>query len=249
MLKQTPVVFINGLIGCLDHSTLHKRLCPLPVIVPDLLGYGRLSGVTPCNVNIPSQIEHLHREIGKHASGGRVHLVGHSVGGVVAMLYARRYRDQVASITSVEGNFSLKDAFWSSSVAKMSAQETEALLAGYRANPKAWMERAGVASSQQRLEVAMAWLAHQPSSTVQAMARSVLVGTGGDDYHDALKAIFSSIPVHLLAGERSRAEWDVPDWAIAQSASITIMREVGHLMMLEQPQAFAQEIAQILDQV
>lgn len=68
--KHTPVVFTSGLIGCLDHSTLHKRLSPLPVFVPDLLGYGRLSGVTPCNVNIPSQIEHLHREIGKHAQVG-----------------------------------------------------------------------------------------------------------------------------------------------------------------------------------
>ncbi|WP_409314949.1 alpha/beta fold hydrolase [Pseudomonas putida] len=131
----------------------------------------------------------------------------------------------------------------------MSAQEAEALLGVFRANPRAWMERAGVAFSQQRLEVAATWLAYQPSSTLQAMARSVLIETGGDHYRDALKTVFSSIPVHLLAGERSRAEWDVPDWAIAQSAGMTIMREVGHLMMLEQPQAFAQEIAQILDQV
>jgi len=249
MHKETPVVFINGLIGCLDHSSLHQSLYPLPVVVPDLLGYGHLSIVTPSCVDIPSQIEHLHREISKYAPGGRVHLVGHTVGGVVAMLYARRYLDEVASITSVEDNFSLKGAFWSSSVARMSAQEAEALLGGFRANPRAWMERAGVAFGQQRLEDAAIWLAHQPSSTLQAMARSVLIETGGDHYHDALKTVFSSIPMHLLAGERSRAGWDVPDWALAQSAGMTIMRKVGHLMMLEQPQAFAQEIAQILGRV
>lgn len=249
MHKETPVVFINGLIGCLDHNSLHESLLPRPVIVPDLLGYGRLSIVAPGNVDIPSQIEHLHREISTFAPGKRVHLVGHSVGGVVAMLYARRYLDEVASITSVEGNFSLKDAFWSSGVAKMSAEEVEALLADYRANPQAWIERAGIASNQQRLEVATTWLAHQPSSTLQAMARSVLIETEGDHYHSALKTVFSSLPVHLLAGERSRSGWDVPDWAIAQAASMNIMPEVGHLMMLEQPQAFAHEIAQILDTV
>lgn len=246
MHMETPVVFINGLIGCLDHRSLHESLYPLPVVVPDLLGYGHLSVVTPSCVSIPSQIEHLHRQISEYAPGEQVHLVGHSVGGVVAMLYARRYLDEVASITSVEGNFSLKDAFWSSSVARMDAEEVEALLGGFRANPKAWLERAGVASSQQRLEVAATWLAHQPSSTLQAMARSVLIETEGDHYHAALKTVFSSIPVHLLAGERSRSGWDVPDWALAQAASMTIMPEVGHLMMLEQPQAFAQKIAQIL---
>jgi pimeloyl-ACP methyl ester carboxylesterase len=249
MHKETPVVFINGLIGCLDHSSLHQSLYPRPVVVPDLLGYGHLSIVAPSSVDIPSQIEHLHREISNYTQGERVHLVGHSVGGVVAMLYARRYLDEVASITSVEGNFSLKDAFWSSSVARMSAEEAEALLGGFRANPKDWMERAGVAFSQQRYEVAATWLAHQPSSTLQAMARSVLIETGGDHYHDALKTVFSSIPVHLLAGERSWAEWNVPDWAIAKATRMTIMPEVGHLMMLEQPQAFAQVMARILDRV
>lgn len=44
MRKETPVVFINGLIGCLDHSSLHQSLYPLPVLVPDLLGYGHLRG-------------------------------------------------------------------------------------------------------------------------------------------------------------------------------------------------------------
>lgn len=50
--------------------------------------------------------------------------------------------------------------------------------------------------------------------------------------------------------EKARScERFVPDWAIAQSGSITIMREVGHLMRLEQPRVFAQEIAQILNRV
>jgi pimeloyl-ACP methyl ester carboxylesterase len=40
------------------------------------------------------------------------------VGGVVAYLFALRHPERVMGLVSVEGNFSLKDAFWSSSVAR-----------------------------------------------------------------------------------------------------------------------------------
>ncbi|WP_227744214.1 alpha/beta fold hydrolase [Yersinia kristensenii] len=42
-----------------------------------------------------------------------VHVIGHSVGGAVAVLFARRYPEMTRSLTSVEGNFTLSDAFWS----------------------------------------------------------------------------------------------------------------------------------------
>ncbi|WP_428942794.1 alpha/beta fold hydrolase [Xanthomonas oryzae] len=46
-------------------------------------------------------------------TGKKVHLVGHSVGGAVSALVCSLYPELVASFTSVEGNFTLKDAFWS----------------------------------------------------------------------------------------------------------------------------------------
>ncbi|AZL74431.1 alpha/beta fold hydrolase [Pseudomonas oryziphila] len=244
MQKDTPVVLINGLIGCLDHPALHDTL-PTQVIAPDLLGYGTLQDTAPKLIDIAAQVEHLHRQL-QARNVARAHLVGHSVGGVVALMFAHRHPQQVASVTSVEGNFTLNDAFWSAAVARMDREAVEELLAGYRADPGTWLARAGVGPDARRLALAQRWLAHQPAATLQAMAASVVAVTGAARYPQQLQAVFAATPVHLVAGEHSRAGWDVPHWAERAAASFTELAGVGHLMMLEDPQGFASAIARLL---
>jgi pimeloyl-ACP methyl ester carboxylesterase len=175
-----------------------------------------------------------------------VNLVGHSVGGVVAYAFAHRYPERVKSLVSVEGNFTLKDAFWSSSVANMSVEQAETMLEGFRADPEAWLERSGILWPAGKTETAKTWLAHQPASTLQAMAQSVVAVTGRPDYQTILRSVFASVPVHLLAGEHSVGGWDVPDWANKGATSLTIMPDVGHLMMLQHPAAFGRLVAGLL---
>ncbi|MFK3776515.1 alpha/beta fold hydrolase [Pseudomonas sp. NPDC089406] len=245
MELDTPVVLVNGLVGCLDHPALHQGLHPRLVIAPDLLGYGTLQGMPAGRIDIAAQVQYLHRQL-QARRVPRAHLVGHSVGGVVAMLYALRYPQQVASVVSVEGNFTLNDAFWSASVARMEPDAAEAMLEGFRADAQGWLRAAGVAADAQRLALAQRWLAHQPASTLQAMARSVVAVTGATRYLAQLQTLFAATPVHLLAGEHSRSGWDVPYWAGQQAASFTVLPGVGHLMMLEDPQGFAQALARLL---
>ncbi|MDF0729222.1 alpha/beta hydrolase [Pseudomonas entomophila] len=247
MHKEVPVVLVNGLIGHLDHPALRDRLAPRSVITPSMLGYGHLSTVSPDRIDIPAQVEHLRQVLEESAPGDRVHLLGHSVGAVVAMLYACRYPSTVASVINVEGNFSLRDAFWSSAVAQMSAEEVQSMLAGFRTDVAGWLAGAGIAATSRTMETAASWLEYQPASTLQAMARSVLLETGADSYFSELRSLFSTTPVHLVAGERSREGWDVPGWAMEHAASTTIMPGVGHLMMLEAPQEFVQVILRIVE--
>lgn len=246
MAMDTPVVMVNGLIGCLDHPTFQRTLRPRKVFAPDLLGYGSLDDTPSTLVDIDAQVEHL-RQILLARNLPYVHLLGHSVGGVVAMLFARRYPASVASVISVEGNFTLKDAFWSVSVARMAPVEAEALLQGYRDDASAWLARFGIMADAGRLALANQWLAHQGAGTLQAMARSVVAVTGVPGYLAELRTLFATKPVHLVAGEHSRAGWDVPHWAEEQAASFTVLPRAGHLMMLEDPQGFANAIARLLD--
>lgn len=51
-------------------------------------------------VTIDAQVEHLRELLGPVP----VHVVGHSVGGVIAALYAHRYPDDVLGMINVEGN-------------------------------------------------------------------------------------------------------------------------------------------------
>lgn len=203
--RLVPAVLVHGLIGTLSDCVLLGAFGPRPVLVPDLLGYGELTDVPPGRITLAAQAGHLLTLLEEEAFGeGRVHLVGHSVGGAVAALVAHERPERVASLTSVEGNFTLEDAFLSGRIARMSAEEAEGMMEADRADPAAWLERAGVAPSEGRLATARRWLAHQPASTVQAMARSVVETTAELDYLRKDRAVMGATPVHLVAGERSR---------------------------------------------
>lgn len=240
MQSLAPVVFVHGLIGSLQTPDLSAFFAPGRIAAPDLLGYGALADVPPTDLSLVAQVEHLHASVQQHFADEPVHLVGHSVGWVVAALFARRYAKRVKSLVSVEGNFTLRDAFWSASVARMQLEQVEEMLDGFRRDPAAWLEGAGVAAEPRTLAVARSWLAQQPASTLRAMAQAVVEETAAPAYLDELRQLFASHPLHLLAGQRSQAGWDVPQWAYQAAASQTVIADCGHLLMLEKPEAFAQ---------
>lgn len=170
--------------------------------------------------------------------------VGHSVGGVIASLYAHEHSEEVLSFVNVEGNFTLGDAFWSAELAKKPASDAAALLEEYRADPAAWF---GGTPDPYEIHSARAMLAFQPASTLQAMASSVVAVTGAPSWEPLLRDLFARIPVHLVAGEHSRADWNVPPWALQTAQTYTELPGVGHPMMFQRPEAFGDLIARILD--
>ena len=187
-----------------------------------MLGYGAEAAADPDSLTIEAQVEYLRAMIDEP----RVHLIGHSIGGVIGATYAHRYPEQVASFVNVEGNFTLADAFWSGQLATMTPAEVDENL---RALP----------------EIAYL-LDFQPASTVQAMARAVVEFTADPGYERLLREVFAQTPVHLVAGGRSRAGWDVPDWALAGAASYSEVPGVGHMVMDEAPEAFGALLAGLL---
>jgi lipase len=204
MAQATPIIFIHGLFAILarpqaPHTpSVSQFLSPNPVSIPDLPGYGTKRHSPPEAVSIDAAADfisaHLH-ELGYD----RAHLVGHSIGGVVAVVVASRSPEAVASIVSVEGNFTLKDAFWSQQLARMERSEVDALLASYRTDPRAWLAGAGVDATAEQGELAVHSLQAQPSSTLQAMARSVVETTAEASYLQEIATILDrSIPLEKL---------------------------------------------------
>lgn len=246
MNPNSPVVFVHGLVGTLQVPDLLRYFEQGRALAPDLLGYGTMYDVAAAQIGIPAQVAHLRDVVQRTFGEEPVHLVGHSVGGVVAMLFADAFPERVASVVSVEGNFTLNDAFWSSSVARMSQAEADRMLGSLRREPEEWLGRSGIAVTTLLLEAGIRWLAQQPASTIRAMAKSVVRETGSPDYLPKLRSVFGRHPVHLIAGARSREEWDVQEWALCEAASVTIMPETGHLMMLENPAEFAAAVGNVL---
>lgn len=237
-MGKMPYVLVHGLIGTLQHDEVLRHF-PQGTLAPPLLGYGPHARVAPADIHLDAQVEHLRGCIEASIGPQPVVLVGHSVGGVVAAMFAHRYPLRVARLISVEGNFTLRDAFWSARVARMSAQEADDMLLDLRQDPVAWLAAGGYAGAAQQAELAMRLLDDQPASTIRAMARSVVEVTARPDYLLHLRHLMHDLPVHLIAGERSREGWDVPDWAIAVAASFAELEGVGHMMMVEHPAQFA----------
>lgn len=242
---NAPILLIHGLIGTLRDLVPVFANLGVTAYAPDLIGYGELSLASPHEISLSAQVDHLANWLNLNRID-RVHVVGHYVGGAIAMLFAYTHPDRVASVVSVEGNFSLADAFWSASVAQMRPDEAERMMAGFKADLPGWLSRSGIAPTEEHLATAMRLLSNQPASTVQATAHSVVSTTGAATYETVVRSVFdSSLAIHLVAGERSRSGWAVPAWAMASAASETLLTG-GHLMMVENPQTFAQTIVGLI---
>lgn len=190
-VSNPRVMFIHGLIGFLRPEVPTGW----QVLAPDMPGYGALADVDPGQISLPGQVEYLRREMDAASAGAeRWHLVGHSVGGAIAALFAAAYPQRVASVISVEGNFTLDDAFWSQQLARMPLADVEKRLNDDRAQPEKWLQGAGVAVDPQTLQIANDCLAFQPASTLQRVAVSVVEKTGAPAYLQAIRAGSSRFP-------------------------------------------------------
>ena len=237
-----PYVFVHGLFGPLNDPAIFDQLAPAGCSAPDLAGYGqgRCEAVT-----LAGQVSALRAHIEERQGEGPATLVAHSIGGVYAFTLAAQCPDLVASIVTVEGNFTLLDAFWSKSIAAMREEDARASIEARLADPEAFLAGDGISASEPWLSRAAEALAFQPWRTIWQSARAVVEATGRSEYEEMLRRVFERHAVHLVAGERSRGGWDVPDWARAAAASDTTMRNVGHMMALEDPAAFGTVIARL----
>lgn len=239
---RAPVLLVHGLFGSLSSPGILAPFGEQRVYAPDLIGYGQCLKRGDNGWTLSDQADHLADFI--HARKcGPVHLAGHSVGGAVAVLMAVNHPELVRSLTLIEGNLTLNDAFWSQKISGQSLDEIQAEVSVFRADVAAWVEGAGVTPTDFAIETATDWLDNQPVSTIRTQARAVVAATGEAGYLDGLRQILSSsVPVHLICGERSQSAWHVPAWLKARAATYTVIPETGHLMMIERPETFARSV-------
>jgi pimeloyl-ACP methyl ester carboxylesterase len=243
MPARTPVVFVHGLFGPFADPATFGRLSPAPCSAPDLCGYGPAADEA---VTLDAQVAALRTHVRQQAAGGPVHLVAHSIGAVYAFVLADRDPALVASVTTVEGNFTLADAFWSAAIAAVDEAEARASIEERLGDPEGFLAGDGIPATAPHLERAREALAYQPWRTVRDSARTIVATTSEPAYEAALRRVFARVPVHLVAGERSARAWDVPDWAREAAASSSTVAGAGHMVLLEQPERFGEVLANAL---
>lgn len=242
-LDVSAAVFVHGLFGPFDDPAAYRPLDPMACSAPDLVGYGRFAGRP---VTLEGQVQALQDHVRVQHPGSRVHLVAHSIGAVYAFALADRSPELVASVTTVEGNFSLADAFWSRSIAALDAVRAKTTIEQRLGDPEAFLAADGIPATPGNLAKAEQALDYQPWRTVWESASAIVEATAQAEYEAILRRVFARHRVHLIAGERSSDGWNVPDWARRAAASSTVLPAVGHMMMLEDPDLFGAAIATLL---
>jgi pimeloyl-ACP methyl ester carboxylesterase len=245
MSGRQPLLMIHGLLGSSGYFDPQSLLPGLEVFAPDLLGYGANRSIA-AGIALQDQageiVRVLREEVGRPAW-----LLGHSVGGAVMMLAAEQAPELVHGLISVEGNFTLKDAFWCSRIAAMPEADWAAEYGAMEDDPAGWLERSGVEASDLRIAWARDILSNQPYTTIQAMARSVVGTTGAPAYLEGVRRVLGSgVPLYLLGGELSGAGWDIPEWVLALACRSLVQPKAGHMMMLEDPAAFCGIVDEIV---
>ena len=110
----SPVVWIHGLGEsglCFEGVAAHARLGSWRHLLPDMPGYGR-SAWPPVPLGLQGTVDHLAGWLRQHAATP-VWVVGHSLGGVLAILLAERHPGVVRGLVDVDGNLSSDDCVFS----------------------------------------------------------------------------------------------------------------------------------------
>jgi pimeloyl-ACP methyl ester carboxylesterase len=225
------------------------------IIAPDWRGFGR-TAYADGPYWFPDYLADLHVILRHYSPDEPVNLVGHSMGGNVASLYAGAMPERVKAIVNIEG-FGLVDSDSAEAPhryrAWLNAQETATGFANYPdfANLAERIRRrnAGLSEAQANF-IAREW----------AQDNGGAVGLRADPKHKMPNAVLYrraeteacwrtiSAAVLLICGDNSpfaRQFGELASLPFPDSESHTIA-DVGHMIHFEAPEALAQQIEQFL---
>ena len=227
-----PVLFLHG--ATLDHRMWDDQVAPFArhhrVVRCDLRGYGRSPRPTKRS---PAPAEDVMALLA-HLGSAPVHVVGHSLGGAVAVDLALAHPEAVRSLTLVGAG--LAGFPWATFGASLAHVRSVARGHGLEEARRAWLQNPLFASAMERPPVA------------ERLERMVAAYSGwhwlndpprGAPSIDRLEGV--AAPTLVLVGAR-----DLPDFQrVAETlhqripqASMVVMAEVGHMANMEDPERF-----------
>jgi pimeloyl-ACP methyl ester carboxylesterase len=222
------------------------------VIAPDWRGFGGTVTDAPA-FWFPDYLADLDRLLEIYSPNEAVRLIGHSMGGNVAGLYAGAMPERVAALINLEG-FGLPD----SDPAEAPARYAEWLLRGrdmpantvrddfsvlaqaiLRRNPRMTAEQADFVSRE--------WAQEMPDGRVQLRVNPAHKLPNPVLYRRAeAEACWREIKAAVLLIAGGLSDFAVPDESLFPQSKITCLEQAGHMLHFEQPGQLAREIEEFL---
>lgn len=234
----TPIVFLHGFGSTKEDyaDIIHwPTLAAHPLLAYDAPGCGESHIDRPQAISLSLLVETAQQMIDRHGFA-RLHLVGHSMGGLTALLLAQQIPERIASFTSIEGNLAAEDCFLSRQVYDYPAQSDEAFFTHF-------IER-----TRQGRDVSSAVYAASLRHKVRCEAvRPIFRSMVEHSDRDPLLEQFLGLPcpVHFMCGEQNRHLSYLTKLHSA-GARVSMIPHCGHFPMYSNPVAMWQSLAEFI---
>ncbi|MBK3511205.1 alpha/beta fold hydrolase [Pseudomonas sp. MF6747] len=130
---RAPIVFLHGFGSTKEDYAdivLHPAFDGHAVVAFDAPGCGESECADLSKICIPFLLETA-LQVLEHFDVERFHLVGHSMGGLTALLLAHRFPERVLSFTDIEGNIAPEDCFLSRQIVDFPADDPDAFFSAF----------------------------------------------------------------------------------------------------------------------
>ena len=124
---KAPIVFLHGFGSTKeDYADIvrHAEFAGHPFLAYDAPGCGESHCADLSKISIPFLVETALAVLAR-VGFERFHLVGHSMGGLTALMLAHRHPERVLSFTNIEGNIAPEDCFLSRQIVDYPRQDAE----------------------------------------------------------------------------------------------------------------------------
>ncbi|MBN2055674.1 alpha/beta hydrolase [bacterium] len=239
LATRPPVLYLHGLGEsglCFERIVTHSSLTGWRHLIPDLPGYGRsawpdkpLTGAAVMD----SVAEWLRRR-----GETRLIVVGHSLGGVLALLFCERHPDLVQAVIDVEGNKSPGDCTYSGQAAAHDLAKFT--LSGFDAL-RDEVYRLGIDDPAHRGYYASLRLAHP--ATFHLHAAELVTASAEKTLAERLRRL--QCPKFYIAGSPSGSCEESLDLLAAHGVPCISIMPSGHWPFIDQPDQFAAAISGI----
>jgi pimeloyl-ACP methyl ester carboxylesterase len=236
-MTTRPIVLLHG-VG-LDHSMWGPATALLPaqwqVLTPDLLGHGA-NRAAPEGVTLADLADDVAARIAGATPGEPVHLVGFSLGALVAQHLARYRPDLVATLTSVNSVCRRTDAERAAVLGRLDRAGTD-FAAGVQASLDRWYAGTGTDAALVE-QTRRVLLANDLGSYLQCYR---IFATADAEIGPELGAI--TVPALAVTGELDpgstpemsrRLAGAIPDCRVA------IVPDARHMLPVQRPAAFVE---------
>jgi pimeloyl-ACP methyl ester carboxylesterase len=233
-----PILFLHGFGSTKEDyvdMARHRAFAGRPFLAYDAPGCGETACADASKISIPFLVETA-RAVLRELEIERLHLVGHSMGGLTALLLASQEPGAVLSFIDIEGNIAPEDCFLSRQVITHSANDFERFFDGF-------IERARRAPSFSAALYAASLRHKVRPGAVRGIFESMVEFSDHGDLMTKFLAL--PCPRMFMYGERNSALSYLPTLA-ANGIDLAEISDSSHWPMYSNPVAMWEHIAEFL---